>query len=146
MDYAKLLANLIGESEAFVREDIDEELWETLYILNSKRYETYSCCCGHGVKDGYISFIETSPVCPTFCRYVNKMMIWDGRVDRIAELVEWANNLPSIETKPSPTYVINKVNKKGNSRFAGQFTLQGVLDWLDRNKFETIRVGKYEKL
>lgn len=148
MNFAKLLANEIFETEQFVREDIDEELWETLYILNSKGYETYSCCSGHGVKDGYISFLsDITFSIPTCCMRVNKMMIWDSRKVDVDVITKWALGLPVVDKKKDNTYVINTYNKKGNKRFAGQFKdYEGVSNWLDNNKFYEVRIGKYEKL
>lgn len=106
-------------------EDIDDLMYPILCVLHSKGYETSYCCSGHPDRDGMSTAISFDkeynfPIGPpqefkcrnrvgrTFIEYSIpyykcKKLSLESRINLInklnSELLEWANNLPSIDGK-----------------------------------------------
>ena len=124
MRYEKL-ANLIGASAEYVKNDFDEGMIDILITLNEKHYFTNYCCEGHLNSNdewhGYIGFIypykfKEYPHNFDSSKY-KKIFYWSGkgeesRKEFLNELTQWANILPTRNIVESKSYTLWGKNKK----------------------------------
>jgi len=99
---------------------------EIIDVLNRRGYITIMCCEGHDpCYKGYILFthnydFKNSPP-PSFIEYNEKktMIIFDTRENKelvIAQLLEWANELPKRRKKTEYNYSVIGISKRTNQK------------------------------
>lgn len=108
-----------------VLRNIDKKIRPLIKILNEKNYLTFDSCEGHReewiLSVGFVAPYEFPIYPPRAILHNGRFYHWEGKGDAekdalIAELMEWASNLPQRELILEYNYTLLGRDKKGNWR------------------------------
>lgn len=134
---------MLGVTEEWVIKNIDEEMIEIIYVLNSKGYKTFACCQGHPSENGtwnmyigfsdytvfkdtpYINFprVDTFKIPTPTNKFNGLCLYWMGnnendRQEQLRQILKWAKLLPNaVINKQKTVYNLFAYNTKGKRLF-----------------------------